>query len=241
MFGNPMRWQLIWAVIVNAIPIAGVLFFGWDIFYIALLYWFEVVAIGVGEIISTLVKGLESTEGDQKKPEQGGQHPILRTIALVQQIFSHIVGRIMAAFVMVIIYSLMSAMYGIAILHFLTDERPEVPEALVDHLAIGVPVALVLFIYHSGLKWAALAVLLRLASTKGVAFIKGVLKFGIRRQEKESGTFLMHIVFLHLATAFTAFVVNAMGSPVPAILFLLVGKAAVEIWLIRHDLEPVSD
>lgn len=34
-------------LIVNAIPLAGVLWFGWSVFEVLILYWFENVAIGV--------------------------------------------------------------------------------------------------------------------------------------------------------------------------------------------------
>jgi Family of unknown function (DUF6498) len=34
-------------LLVNAIPLAGVIWFGWDVFEVLLLYWFENVAIGV--------------------------------------------------------------------------------------------------------------------------------------------------------------------------------------------------
>jgi len=38
---------LLGILIVNAIPLAGVIWFGWSVFEVLLLYWFENVAIGV--------------------------------------------------------------------------------------------------------------------------------------------------------------------------------------------------
>ncbi len=39
--------QILGTLAVNAIPLAGVLWFGWSVFEVLLLYWFENVAIGV--------------------------------------------------------------------------------------------------------------------------------------------------------------------------------------------------
>lgn len=39
--------QILGTVAVNAIPLAGVIWFGWSVFEVLLLYWFENVAIGV--------------------------------------------------------------------------------------------------------------------------------------------------------------------------------------------------
>jgi Family of unknown function (DUF6498) len=38
---------LLGTLLVNAIPLAGVIWFGWNVFEVLLLYWFENVAIGV--------------------------------------------------------------------------------------------------------------------------------------------------------------------------------------------------
>jgi hypothetical protein len=38
---------LLGTLIVNAIPLAGVLWFGWSVFEVVFLYWFENVAIGI--------------------------------------------------------------------------------------------------------------------------------------------------------------------------------------------------
>jgi hypothetical protein len=39
--------QILGLLAVNAIPLAGVLWFGWNVFEVLLLYWFENVAIGI--------------------------------------------------------------------------------------------------------------------------------------------------------------------------------------------------
>jgi hypothetical protein len=39
--------QILGTLLVNAIPLAGVVWFGWDVFEVLLVYWFENVAIGI--------------------------------------------------------------------------------------------------------------------------------------------------------------------------------------------------
>lgn len=39
--------QILGTLAVNAIPLAGVLWFGWNVFEVLLVYWFENVAIGI--------------------------------------------------------------------------------------------------------------------------------------------------------------------------------------------------
>jgi hypothetical protein len=39
--------QILGTLAVNAIPLAGVLWFGWSVFEVLLIYWFENVAIGI--------------------------------------------------------------------------------------------------------------------------------------------------------------------------------------------------
>jgi hypothetical protein len=43
--------QAVGTVAVNAIPLVGVLWFGWSVFEVLLLYWFENVAVGIAHTI----------------------------------------------------------------------------------------------------------------------------------------------------------------------------------------------
>lgn len=43
--------QILGTLAVNAIPLVGVLWFGWSVFEVLLLYWFENVAIGVAHAV----------------------------------------------------------------------------------------------------------------------------------------------------------------------------------------------
>ncbi|NOT41255.1 MAG: hypothetical protein HOP13_12250, partial [Alphaproteobacteria bacterium] len=43
--------QILGTLAVNAIPLAGVVWLGWSVFEVLLLYWFENVAIGVAHAV----------------------------------------------------------------------------------------------------------------------------------------------------------------------------------------------
>ena len=49
--------SVILLIVVNFIPIIGVIFFSWDIFSILLLYWLESAVIGIFNILKMLVVG----------------------------------------------------------------------------------------------------------------------------------------------------------------------------------------
>ena len=54
---EPRRWDVSTAalVVANAVPIFGVLFLGWQVFPLMLLYWFENVVVGAFNVLRMLV------------------------------------------------------------------------------------------------------------------------------------------------------------------------------------------
>ena len=54
-FSKPISY---WILLQNAIPVAGVLFFGWKAFLLLLFYWLENVTIGVFNLLKIAVSGL---------------------------------------------------------------------------------------------------------------------------------------------------------------------------------------
>src|SRR5213594_3799766 len=57
--GQPLRGRELLSVsalvIANAVPLAGVLFFGWQVFPLLLLYWLENVIVGGFNVLRMLV------------------------------------------------------------------------------------------------------------------------------------------------------------------------------------------
>jgi hypothetical protein len=224
-------------VATNVLPIAGVLFLGWKVFHIALLYWFEVFIIGVTEVLANLVYNPdpEATKRIRADIVQSKSN-IVRAVhwgrLIVFQIFRRIIGVLVTAF----IFSIMAAMYGLAIMQYLSEERlPPPPESIIEHTMIAVPVAILIYIFTTNLKWPAFVILLRFAAS-GIVHLVTWWQDGGKLWQAQSSSFLNHIIFLHFASFAVILLINLLGSPEPAILAILIGKATVELFIARHDL-----
>lgn len=53
--GPRLRVSIVFLVLANLIPVFGVLYFDWDVFYVLLLFWCENVVIGIFGILRMLV------------------------------------------------------------------------------------------------------------------------------------------------------------------------------------------
>ncbi len=54
-FDRSKTWPLVAAVLLNLIPVVGVLFWGWSAFALIILYWMENLVIGVRTVLSMLL------------------------------------------------------------------------------------------------------------------------------------------------------------------------------------------
>ena len=65
----PPDWARYWpvaaAIVLNAVPIIGVLVWGWSAFTLIFLYWLENVVVGVRTLISMLLSGAASAGGER--------------------------------------------------------------------------------------------------------------------------------------------------------------------------------
>lgn len=50
--------SVIFLILVNLVPLAGVFVFGWDVGFLMLIYWIETVVIGLFNIPKILTSGL---------------------------------------------------------------------------------------------------------------------------------------------------------------------------------------
>lgn len=57
-FDRTKTWPLAAAIILNLIPVAGVLFWGWSAFALIFLYWMENLVIGARTLLSMLANAL---------------------------------------------------------------------------------------------------------------------------------------------------------------------------------------
>jgi len=229
---------LIAVTATNILPIAGVLFLGWKVFHIALLYWFEVFIIGVTEVLANLVHNPDPDATkrigvDIVQAKNGAARAFHWGRLILFQIFRRAVGVFVTAFV----FGIMAAMYGLGIVQFLSDERlPPPPESLIENTMIAVPAAILIYIFTTNLKWPAFVILIRFAASGIVHLVTWWRSDGGESSQARSSSFLNHIIFLHLASFAVIVLISLLGSPEPAILAILIGKAAVELFIARYDL-----
>lgn len=50
-------------IIANALPMAGVLFFSWNVFFVLIVFWFESFILGVFNVIKMLMSGIVQEKG----------------------------------------------------------------------------------------------------------------------------------------------------------------------------------
>ncbi|MFL5728061.1 MAG: DUF6498-containing protein [Cytophagaceae bacterium] len=53
------KYPLLWILITNLIPVAGVLYAGWNVYEIVLMYWWETLVIGLFCLISLIISNAE--------------------------------------------------------------------------------------------------------------------------------------------------------------------------------------
>ena len=144
-------------------------------------------------------------------------------------------SRLIGSVVTTLIFGLISAMYGMAIVHYLSDVKLEVPEPLTEQPMVAGIYGILNYIFSNNLKWAALAFLagyvIHLITNTYQAWKAGkpVLEKG------DHSAFLLKAVLMHLSLAVVAFAIAAFGSPMPAVLFLLAVKIGVELLLSYLD------
>ena len=211
---------------------------GWKVFHIALLYWFEVFVIGVIEVLAHLVQNPDPDATKKIRADIGqAKNSAIRMFHWGRLVLFQIFRRAVGVFITAFVYGIMAAMYGLGILQFLSNERlPPPPESLVENTMIAVPAAILIYIFTTNLKWPAFVILIRFAVSGIIQFVTWWRSGRGEPQQRSSSTFLMHILFLHLASFAVILLISVLGSPEPAILAILVGKAAVELFIARHDL-----
>lgn len=206
-------------VVVNLVPLAGVLWWGWDLWSILVLYWVENGIVGVVNVMKILL-----AEG-----------PMLGTgaLGLASGIGGlGIGGRIGVALFFCVHYGIFWIGHGLFVLVFLPlitgfadfGLTPELPGNTVPFMPFQLSVA-----PDWSLVWAAAA---GLALSHGTSFVLNYV--GRREYRTTSPAALMaapygRVVVLHLTIIFGAFVVVAIGSPVGALVVLVALKTLLDV------------
>jgi hypothetical protein len=184
----------------NAIPLVGVLFMGWQVFPLVLLYWLENVIVGSFNVLRLLTAEPESASVN------AGKLVLIPFFCFHYGMFTLVHG----AFVL--------ALFGGG--HY-SNQFPT--PALVWHA-----------IHDTGIGLAVFA----LFCSHGVSFIWNFLLGGEYRQvplEKLLFQPYARVVILHIVVLGGAVLVQAMHSPLPVLVLLVVLKTAVD--LVSHHRE----
>lgn len=208
------RWASIsvWALIIsNLVPLYGVLFHGWSVFPIVLLFWTENVVIGVLNVVRMIVaQPPEDAAGGGGAAAKAFMIPFF---CVHYGIFTLVHG--------VFVFALFAgdAFEGV-------DNIAEMKDALVE--AIGT--------WHLG--WA----LLGLFASHLLSFFSNFIGRGEYRRYSLGKLLSMpygRVVILHLAILGGGFLTMLLGSPVWALVILLLVKIMVDLG--AHVLEHADE
>ena len=208
---------LIVLILVNLLPIFGVIYANWSVFEIVALYWFENVIIGVVNVLKILTccPGSELSDEDKKLPEylrpsaSGGALHHLSKIFLVPFFSIH--------------YGGFCFVHGIFVFALLSSKSATggMGDPFVN---MGNWFGSFL---NSDIKWYVLSIC---ASHLFSYFYNYIGKCEFRRT---TPTELMHapygrVVVLHLVIIFGAFAIAAIGSSVGMLILLIIGKIMID-------------
>ena len=211
---------------VNLLPIAGVLFWGWDVFEIVSLYWFENVVIGVINVLKMLTatgnasnlnatgtKGFEREDtkmpGYLRNPTGGGDVKHGIKLFLVPFFTFH--------------YGMFCFVHGVFVFTLLGGKGGQMMNGG-PFTGMGRMVSQIL---DSGGKWFIAAII---ASHLFSFFYNYLAKGEYRRISAPAQMAAPYgrIVVLHIAILFGAFVITALGSPVFLLILLIIGKIVLD-------------
>jgi len=207
---DPSGWALLLA---NAIPVVGVLFWGWEVFPIMLLFWMENVVVGVFNLLRIVCAG--SSAG-----------PMALKIFLVPFFTVH--------------YGVFTMVHGVFVFvlfggsFFKTGSSVQVdPDVIFEGDFQG----LWEVIHHYYLGWALLALVL----SHGFSFVWNYLLKGEYRQTN-LGTLMakpyQRVIVLHVVILVGGFVTMLLGAPILALLLLIVLKTGIDLYAHEKEHEP---
>ena len=187
----------------NALPLLGVLFWGWSTFAIVLIYWAENVVIGVINVLKMLFCNASEDEV--------GEEPMPQAMKFFFVPF------------FTVHYGLFCLVHGVFVFALLGGE---------DGGFGGGPLGnwdqRFATIRETGTLWGILA----LAGSHLFSFVKNYLIGGESRSTTLPQLMSQpygRIVVLHIAILFGAFATMALGSPIWLLMILIVGKTALDL------------
>ena len=211
-------------IAANLLPLIGVLFWGWDVFLLLVLYWFETAIMGFWIIVATLVDPHQTIGPTAKQTS--------RTF-LVLFLTAH-AGIFMGVHFM-FLWALFSGDWANAV-------RDPIDFARVIVIGSGLWIALIALFISRGV-----STLLRLLNPDILPVWLAPKQVHIAdanpfSEQRLLGGFYRRIIIMHLTLIFSGIVAGAVGSVVPLVLMIAI-KIAIELKLHFNesaDTKPVS-
>lgn len=195
-------------IIANLIPLVGVAFWGWDLWTILALYWAENGIIGVFNVAKILL-----AEGDPALPVDGADGSVKPLIGC---------GRFAMASFFLVHYGLFWLGHGVFVLYVL----PAFSGTGIPFDGIAANLNLVLY--------GAVG----LAISHGISFWFNFIARGEYRRASSAqlmGAPYARVVVLHVTIIIGAFVSAFLGSPVGALIVLVLLKTSLDLALHRRE------
>lgn len=228
-------------VVSNLIPLVGVLSWGWQVFDVVVLYWFENVVIGVINVLKMLVCSPDVGEMDlqeelDERLQKDGKPVDSAQVAAARRMISenggklnlvHHASKLFFIPFFTVHYGIFTLVHGVFVFSLLGGNGSGMSAS---GGPFGEMTEMVGDVAGGELKWAALA----LAASHFISFVYFFLFKGeYRRTVVPKLMFAPYgrIVVLHIAILGGAFAIQALGSPVFLLVILIVGKIVIDLGL----------
>lgn len=254
---NDVRWAgpALMLLAVNCVPLAGVLFWGWSLFEIVVLYWFENLVIGAINALKMLTCVPDEAHlklAIANAPSASGQKPLAQlspttpvvasdspqsgSTELRSAALGHHASKVFMVPFFSFHYGFFCIIHGVFVFALLGRN---------DLIGPGGPVvmlrAMLADVFGGGLWLAAIALII----SHLYSYVFHFLWRGELRRTSVASLFLApygRIVVLHLAILLGAFATLVLGQPVILLILLIIGKTLLD-WHMhqRQHLQAKAD
>ena len=224
---------LTFLIAANLMPVAGVMLWGWSVFEIVALYWFENVVIGAVNILKLLTCNGDLRDPDELRRDKG--LPAYLHTPSAPAMVRHGAKIFLIPFFS-FHYGMFCFVHGIFVFGMLGGKDKETMEGG----PLSVMSVMISSIYESGGSWFVIAII----ASHLVSFGWNFIGKGEYRRATASDVMKApygRIVVLHITIIFGAFVITALGSPVFLLLVLIVGKIALDAKLHLRSHRKLSE
>lgn len=227
----PDNAALIFLVAANLLPVVGVLSWGWSVFEIVSLYWFENVVIGAVNVLKIITCCPDPELKDAKEhflKESPDMPAHLRSPAGSSAL--HHGAKFFLVPFFTVHYGMFCFVHGIFVFTLLGGAGGR----MISSGPFSGMGRMVSEIFGSGGQWFVLAII----ASHLFSFFFNYLGKGEYRRTVPPQLMIApygRIVILHVAIIFGAFLILALGSPVFLLLLLIAGKIALDVKLHRRS------